>query len=314
MVKKRSAVGVALLLVGLLLGCGGGGSVNGTTAVVVPPASGPGDFGQAMQFGGLARTYYLHIPATYAAGKSLPLVIMLHGRGGTGLNASGYMGMNRVADQEGFIVVYPDGTDQRSDSSFNASWCCGYAQANGLDDVGFISALIDEMHQRYNVNLKMVYASGLSNGAMMAYYLGVRLADRLAAVAPVAGTIRGDEAPPTHPLSLVVFHGDADDNVRYAGVSNKADGYRYNSVAENQAFWVQADGCQPTPQVAQSEGGSKQTFSGCKAGTEVVYYTVKGGPHTWFEDGSVRALPGRPGDEQSLAQLIWHFFKAHAKQ
>ncbi len=316
--KQLLNLTLCVLLVVILAGCNPFASSQQAAGPPTPvvdqlPATAAGDYQQAMAFGGLTRTYYLHLPPAInvSVGQPLPLVIMLHGAGGTGASFAAYTGMSQEADHEGFIVVYPDGSDpQQGHFTFNAHWCCFYAQDHKIDDVGYISALIDLLHQRYNVNLKMVYASGFSNGAMMVYWLADQLAGKIAAIAPVSGAMAGDEPAPAGTVSAIVFHGDADNNVLYNGV-NKSD-YHYLSVAGSVGFWAKADGCKPSAQHQENAASSHDDYTGCTQGSAVTLYTIKGGAHAWPGDEVAAALAGNTA-KANTAALIWNFFKAHKK-
>ena len=123
----------------------------------------------------------------------MPLVVVLHGGGGNAENIEEVTGFSEKADEEGFIVVYPDGSGRldRYLLTWNAGFCCGYALENNIDDVGFIRALIEYLQEKYAINRNMIYVTGISNGGMMSYRLGAELSDIVAAIAPVAGSIGG---------------------------------------------------------------------------------------------------------------------------
>ena len=143
---------------------------------------------QSIKYDGRTRTYLLHIPPQYDDSKSLPLIIVLHGGGGNSENMMKKTGFNNLSDENGFIVVYPDGIGRFKNRllTWNAGHCCGYALDNNVDDVGFIRTLIEKLQENFNIDLKRIYLTGHSNGGMMTYRLGAELSDILAAVAPVA--------------------------------------------------------------------------------------------------------------------------------
>ena len=139
----------------------------------------------------LKRTFNIHIPSFYNKSVQVPLVIALHGRGGNGWSMIllTRKGFNKLADKDGFIMVYPDGielnwNDGRMDEEANDR-----AHRENIDDVGFISALIDTMIKDYNINPKRVYVTGISNGAIMSYRLACELSHKITAIAPVDGNI-----------------------------------------------------------------------------------------------------------------------------
>ena len=116
---------------------------------------------------GQTRTYQVHVPANLAT--KVPLVLVLHGAGGSGAYAARYTSMNEVADREGFLAVYPDGTAPlptlNNLRTWNAAHCCGGAYRKNIDDVGFLAALIKKLTKEYPVDPKRVYVVGHSNGA-----------------------------------------------------------------------------------------------------------------------------------------------------
>src|SRR5688572_28996422 len=148
-----------------------------------------GDHTMSLQYGGREGSYLLHVPRAAEAGRGLPLVLAFHGGGGEAEAFKGYAGLDAVADREGFLVAYPNGSGllPRRLLTWNAGECCGFAMNQRLDDVGFAVAVIDDVTRRAAVDTRRVYATGHSNGAMMAYRLGAERADRIAAIAPVAG-------------------------------------------------------------------------------------------------------------------------------
>ena len=138
---------------------------------------------------GLKRTALVRVPGQVAERRPLPVVLNFHGGAGNAVGQQRYVHMDAIADREGFIVVYPNGTGVLEDRllAWNAGTCCGMAAREETDDVGYVRALLDELARRLPVDSARVYATGLSNGAMMSYRLAAELSDRIAAIAPVAG-------------------------------------------------------------------------------------------------------------------------------
>lgn len=280
---------------------------------------------QQMQVGGLTRTYILHVPAGLARGKPVPLVVALHGGGGNARASVQQTGLNDVADREGFIVVHPNGTGKARPLlnamgkgfffSWNAGTCCGYAVDNHIDDVGFIRALVKDIERRYPIDPKRIYATGISNGAMMSYRLACEMSDTFAAVGIVAGAITLPDCTPSQPVSVIHFHGDADQNVPLlGGVGTKSyDKNPKPPVMNAINLWVRRDGAKPDPQVSQSGNIKKEVFAAGRDGTEVIFYLIHGGGHAWPGGPQMLAILDRPTQEISATPLIWQFFKAHPK-
>jgi len=280
---------------------------------------GPGDHDLALMAGERERTCLLHLPPGYNGKRLWPLVIVLHGGGGNATGAVGMTGFSEKADKEGFVVAYPNGSGRLKTRllTWNSGNCCGYALDNGVDDVGFIRALIDELVKTRAVDPKRVYVTGMSNGGMMTHRLGCELSDKIAAIAPVAGALDVENCQPANPVSVIIFHGTADERVLYNGGEpiRKADRhFRVDkSVAYAVSFWVKHDGCSETPK--RSDKGSIRTeiYGGGKDGAEVVLYTVNGGGHAW-PGGRAYLLGTEPTKEISATDLMWDFFMRHPKK
>lgn len=235
-------------------------------------------------------------------------------------------GFNTVADADNFIVVYPDGIE--------GHWNDGRgmqlyrAQTENIDDVGFISALIDALSKELNIDSKMIYVTGISNGGMMSHRLGCELSQQIAAIAPVASNIPVDMVSiwaPSRPVSVLIVNGTEDPLERWNGGDVYFRGVSYGkvlSVAETVKFWVAKDQCPAPPLNTQlpdrdpSDGTTvrKEVYGGCKDGTEVLLYAIEGGGHTW--PGGIQYLPvsviGRTSREFNASELIWQFFKEHS--
>lgn len=270
---------------------------------------------------GRTRTYLLHVPSSYDGVTPMPLVIALHGGGGNSENMQEKTGFDQLADEEGFIVVYPAGTGRFENRllTWNSGHCCGYALENNIDDVGFIRALIEKLQQTLTIDSNMIFITGHSNGGMMSYRLGSELSDIIAAVAPVAGTIGGKASEdselwiipePSFPVSVVAIHGLLDVNVAYdGGHGEKASGTREDiSVNDSIDFWVQYNNCNTNPETQEIGNIKIDTYKEGNSGTEVVLYTLKNGEHWW--PGSEKD----PYQEISASDITWDFFKKHPKQ
>jgi polyhydroxybutyrate depolymerase len=164
--------------------------------------------GDSIIFAGLKRTYRIHIPTSYDKANPIPLLIVLHGGGGIGegmvkLTQGGF---NKLSDKEGFIVVYPDGIEKHwNDGRENVKY---RAHREKIDDIGFISALIEHFEKQYNIDIKRVYATGISNGAMMSFRLGCELSEKMAAIAPVAGSMPENlptRCSPSRSISVLII-------------------------------------------------------------------------------------------------------------
>ncbi|MBS3749247.1 MAG: poly(3-hydroxybutyrate) depolymerase [Candidatus Thermoplasmatota archaeon] len=275
----------------------------------------------------LQRTYILHLPVSYSTDKSYPLVLVFHGGGGNAENTERLTNFSQKADEENFIVVYPEGTGKlkRRLLTWNCGFCCGYALENNIDDIGFIRSLIEHLQQKYTINSSMIYATGLSNGGIMSYYLGAELSDIFAAIAPVAAQIGGQATAqedlwqipePEYPVSVISFNGMNDSRVPYnGGTSNETHVYSWMSTNESISFWVQQNQCNEIAQRNISKSGNiiSDTYSGGKNNAEVTLVTIVNGTHSWpggqkgWENGA------EPTKEINATDMIWDFFKNHPK-
>lgn len=273
------------------------------------------------------RDVIIHIPPAYDGSAKLPMVIVLHGGGGSGAQVQRQTDMDRYADEYGFVAVYPNGSGRLEDAvlTWNSGHCCGYALQNDVDDVGFLSLLIDSMLSHYAVDPTRVYVAGMSNGAMMTYRSGAELSEKIAAIAPVAGTIGGQPRykypqvlPPTPatPVSVMAFNGMQDLHVLYEGGEGPeaVNGGRFDvSAAQSIQFWVEANGCDSTPLTETMAGGNIiiDTYSGCAAGTQVVLVTIVDGGHAW--PGGQGEGGDQPTQDIVASEMMLQFFLEHPK-
>ncbi len=303
---------LALGIIALLAGCARGMREPVATAT----ANGSGYDGSVVS-GGLTRTYHVHLPPAASAGKPLPLLLALHGRLGDGAGQARLSGFNAVADQYGFIVVYPDG--------YQRSWADGRgttpADKAGVDDVAFLGAVLDAVMGREKVDATRVYVAGMSNGGFMTERLGCDLARRFAAIAIVAANFDqrlAARCAPPHPLPVLLIHGADDPLVPETG--GALDGEPVLSTDATVARWAALDGCGATPTVTQlptlvNDGTSVQrsTYSDCQGGASVVYYNVSGGGHAW--PGGLQYLPesiiGKTSRNMNASVTIWRFFASY---
>jgi polyhydroxybutyrate depolymerase len=244
-------------------------------------------------------------------------VLNFHGGGGDATNQWRVSGFNQLADQEGFIVVYPNGTGRLEDKvlTWNGGACCGYAMANNIDDVAFVRALVADLQANYNIDPKRIYATGLSNGGIMSYRLACEASDIFAAIGPVAGTLNYKRCEPSQPVSVIHFHGTDDTHLPYDGGygPDSVAGVLFASVKESIDFWLAADQCSSMPQTKTFSDIQHDTYT-CTQGTAIELYMIVGGKHAW-PGSEGPAWPG--GDEPthtiSATELMWEFFASHPK-
>ncbi len=294
------------------------GQAAATAADLSPPVPlTPGTFERALSFQGRERTYLIYIPPGIDTSTPIPPVLVFHGGLGNARNALRMTGFNRAADQAGFLVVYPNGSGRRPDVllTWNGGDCRGYAVEQQVDDVGFVRALIAALDSEFDLDPRRIYATGMSNGAIMSYRLACQAADIFAAIGPVAATQNFDGCQPSEPVSIIHFHGTADRHTPYEGGMgpDSLAGVAFTSVEETIAFWVGRDACPSEPESERRGSILHARYSPCTSGTAVELYTIEGGGHAW--PGSVRLRPGadEPTREISATDTMWTFFASHPK-
>jgi polyhydroxybutyrate depolymerase len=277
----------------------------------------PGDHRRQIRVDGRSRSYLVHVPETLPE-RAIPVVLVLHGARTNAAITVALTGMNRKADAAGFVAVYPNGTGNDPLLYWNAGQRSPSVVRENPDDVKFISALLDDLATVVNVDPKRVFATGMSNGGMMCYRLASELSDRIAAIAPVAGTMAFPEARPTRPVPVMHFHGTADQIVLYNG-RNAGALSPLKSVDETVSHWRTLNGCPATARVSDvpdadpTDGATvcKTEYPPGPAGAEVVLYTIRGGGHTWPGQKSLLPLLGRSTLDVSANDLMWSFFEKH---
>ena len=255
-----------------------------TAALVILTAAAAGDaaaadFTLTVEHGGLARTALVHAPA--GAGRARPVVLNLHGGGGNADSHRTWTRMDAAADRHDFVAVYPNGTGPMSGTLlvWNAGTCCGRAPAQGVDDVGFLLRALDALEQRVAIDRTRVYATGLSNGSMMAQRLAADAADRIAAVAPVAGAMAIARFAPARAMPVMHFHSVDDRRALYSGglgppFPGTSTRVAHSAVEDSVRRWATFDGCPADPQAAPAITGpdghtaTRLTWGPCGDGVE----------------------------------------------
>jgi polyhydroxybutyrate depolymerase len=254
------------------------------------------------------RRYLLYVPKSYDPAKATPLVISIHGYAGSPVNQRDVSGWNRLADENGFIVVYPSGT------GFPRHWRAS-GTSESYKDVDFISALIDKISKSYAIDPARIYANGHSNGGGMSFMLSCTLADRIAAVGSVSGAYQfpWSQCQTRRAVPLIAFHGMADLIVPFTGGPSKLFNYPFPDIPTWISEYAVRNGCGTLQPMASINEVSGEQFSGCTQGADVVFYTLAGAGHTW--PGSSFRLPewivGKTSTSIDATSLIWQFYEQH---
>lgn len=286
----------------------------------------PGTYEQTLDLRvyGFRRSYLLHIPQGYNQTSTFPLVVALHGGFGTAQRMERETGLSALADRERFLVLYPNGMTLFGWlQHWNAIHCCGKAMEDGLDDVGFISMVIDQVRKNLKVNPARIYLLGYSNGGMLVHCLGAQKPETFAALAVLSASV-GSRPSPSEPevripsprgsVPVIAFHGREDNLIPYGGGRRKNWGHLYVSVKESMDFWVQANRCASIQQKEQLLAGKvlKETWRGEKRGEVVTLYTLEGWKHNLPTRYFTQGLPSTdPLKGFHATDIIWEFFKSH---
>ncbi|HXH20399.1 MAG TPA: PHB depolymerase family esterase [Dehalococcoidia bacterium] len=262
--------------------------------------------------GGRQRTYRLYVPASLDPRRPAPLVVALHGGLGTPAQFAANSSFDAAAEAHAFIVVYPAGVGR----TWNGGACCGQAARQSVDDVAFIAALIDHLSARYRIDPNRVFATGHSNGGIMAFRLACELADRVAAVAPVAASLEVDSCSPSRPVAVLAIHGDADLNHPLEGGAgpNSIAGVPFNSLAASMESLRRANGCSATPEVRREGAITTTTWKNCREGGHTEQKVIAGASHAWPGGDPRTAGPGgTPSPVLDATTAIWAFFAEHGR-
>tara|TARA_Y200000002_G_scaffold325993_1_gene288366 strand:- start:639 stop:1613 length:975 start_codon:yes stop_codon:yes gene_type:complete len=261
----------------------------------------------------LNRSYQIYVPATYSVSEPIPLVFNLHGGAST---ATGYLNsigdMRPIADTANFIIIYPQAT---TDSSGNPTWHLGgeNSKSTSVDDVGFVSHIIDEVSSIYSVDLERVYVTGFSNGGYLAYEIACLLSNRIAGIGSVAGHMFIDTynyCDPSHPTPVINIHGTED---FYDGIA----GYYLDQNLSNR-YWTEYNNTDSDPVITYIENTNTQDGSTVELhswlngdnGISVVHYKVMGGGHSYPNLNPSSSKGYENGDIDSNSE-IWNFLSRY---
>jgi polyhydroxybutyrate depolymerase len=326
---SRARLGRCGALLALVAACGGGPAGAGEGHRF----SGPGNYDLSLQAGSKTRTFLVHLPPGFSERGPLPVLLAFHGGGGSAQGFQKYAGLDAVADREGFVVVYPDGSGRfgRRLLSWNAGGCCGYAREARADDVGFTLRILADLARELPLDRTRVYATGHSNGAMLAYRLAAEAADRIAAIAPVAGAMQVASFAPSRPVPVLHVHSVDDPRALYAGGLGPPFPFtsarvEHRAAEAELARWAALAGCAGEPSVVEErrvpagrpDAGHTATlldFGPCTTGADVRLWKLTGAGHGW--PGAPPVLPERlmgPATHViDAAEEVWRFVRGFSR-
>ncbi|HEX8326329.1 MAG TPA: PHB depolymerase family esterase [Hymenobacter sp.] len=270
-----------------------------------------------IRHGGLVREYRLYVPAIYnTTTRTVPLLFNLHGYGSNNIEQEMYGDFRPIADTANFLIVHPNGI---FDAANNRNWNTFGPRGTGVDDVAFLSALLDTMATRYRLDPDRIFSTGMSNGGFMSYELACQLSNRIAAVASVTGTMttgRLSTWPPGRPVPVLEIHGTDDIYVPYTGSASS----QFAAIPTLLAAWVQRNGCNPVPTIAPvpdtntADGSTaeRSVWTGGPNGGVVEHYRIIGGGHTWPGAAITLAIAaGTTNRDINASNEVWRFLRPY---
>lgn len=292
------------------------------TLTVCVPAKAAAETGQVnltLESDGQQRSYVRYIPASYNPNVAASLVLNLHGFAGWASQQAEMSGWNAVADEGGFIVVYPQGTGRPLRWNTGAPFS---TDAEVSVDVAYIADLLDALEAELCIDPARIYVSGMSNGGGMSNTLVCQLSDRIAAMGSVAGAQNAYDQPceTTRPVPVIAFHGTDDTIVPYNGQIN--NNFTFPPIMDWVDGWAERNGCEDTPATITGDdeavypvGGAATAvqYLSCDDEAEVVFYTIDGGGHTW-PGSPIELLPmmlGETNSDINASAIMWEFFRRH---
>ena len=216
------------------------------------------------------------------------------------------------------IVVYPAGSGPlggRGRLAWNAVTCCGYAQRAHVDDRAFVRALLDTLVASYAIDTTRIFATGISNGGMMAYLAGCDDADRIAAIAVVSGELTV-ACHPTRPVAVLIIHGTADQNLPYDGGfgAQALARHRVRPVSYAVSTWRALDGCRDSAATTTAGVVTHSVWAPCAHGTAVELHTIQGGGHAWPGGRRMARFLDKPSSALDATGAAWECFAVHARR
>lgn len=326
--NRFKSVSIGLVICGFLLA--------GCNAASSPPPQGQSEQ-RSFMHDGIKRTYSIYIPKGIQTSRPVPLLIALHGGGGSAEKWQSYTGggFEHLADRDRFILVYPNGleghwNDGRGVDKF-------YSHHGNIDDSDFLVQLIDTLSNTFPIDACRVFVTGASNGGMMAHRLAAEHSDKVAAIAAVISSIPKrleGKLHPSHPVSVLMMNGTDDPLVPWEGgeirFGRQRNGF-VTSTEQTVQFWARHNRCtdpattDELPDVDPDDETrvNRTRYSKCQSGTEVVLYKIAGGGHTWPGSKDIRgfigkiiidSVVGRKSRDIDACEVIWQFFKNHPKR
>lgn len=313
-IEKSRVAAVAIFL--LAASCMAMAQASGPMATIDQP----GDYTFSIRHDGLPRMYRVHVPQSYSPAHPAPLLLSFHGGGGDMDHQADdhHYGQITKSEAEGFIAVFPNGYSRLPSGRFatwNAGTCCALARDRQVDDVGFVRAIIANVTRQLNIDRRRIYATGMSNGAMMAYRLACEMSDTFQAIAAVAGTDNTLHCTPAQPVSVLHLHAQNDDRVLFNGGAGQqfrdtSTVANFVSVPATVSKWVGLNGCSPAPQrVRTTPDAYCDLYAQCRGKANVELCVTETGGHSW--PGGTKLRGSEPASQAlSANDVMWTFFNS----
>jgi len=262
----------------------------------------------------VATTYWLHLPKGYTKTKKYPLIVNFHGLGSQAMKHRNYCEMDKVADQENFIVVYPQSSHQ--------GWNTGIgfrSYTNGPDDIAYFNKLLDTLETAFSIDKNRIYATGVSLGGSFVYRVACEMSNRIAAVASVSGLMSDSTliyCNPVRNIPVLHIHGTKDHIMKYTGM------HQAFGAEEVVKLWALKDQCENKPDTIHIPNRVKSDhstailikYTHCANGSEVWFYKIDKGGHTWPGSAKQFKLMGKKNKDFNGSEAVWEFFKKFTLQ
>lgn len=263
---------------------------------------------------GQTRKYLIYVPESYDPDTKTPLVISIHGFVQWPAHQQSMTGWNKVADENGFLVVYPKGT------GFPLRWNTRPSEENpgAMDEeLQFFSDLIDHLSRSYNIDPSHIYVNGMSNGGGMSDLLACEFSDRITAIGGVAGAYvyPREDCHPARPMPVIAFHGVDDQIVLYkGGASSRDEQFVFPTIEDWAAGWAENNSCSTAPEINEITNEiTRRYYTGCESDAEVILYSIKGAGHTWPGGEKLPVwIAGYTNQDINASALMWEFFSRYS--
>lgn len=284
------------------------------------PISMPGTYTFTFQHEERTRYYKLHIPKSYIPAKAHALIVAMHGGGGDmEIQATDeYYGFLSASEREGFIVLFPNGYSKYKSgkiATWNAGKCCAWSRDEKVNDVDFIRQAVGHVKAQVKIDSNKIFATGMSNGAMLAYRLACEASDLFRKIAAVAGTDNTLTCQPQKPVSVLHIHSLKDEHVNFMGGAGKDAASAqfitdFVSVPDTIEKWKKLNGCEgPVRKVLAKKNAYCEQATGCRDEVSVKLCVTEDGGHSWPGGSKPMNRGPKPSRALNATQLAWEFFK-----